>query len=66
MKGYDVSAARLNRFYISNEFCCRVMNCCINSVGFTDHHFHFSISLSPKTMNLVENSIAAICNTFNY
>lgn len=34
----QVSAARLDRFYISNEFRNRVTNCNIHPVGLTDHH----------------------------
>lgn len=33
-----VSAARLDRIYVSNDFSCRIVDCFIIPVGFTDHH----------------------------
>lgn len=43
-----VSAARLDRFYMSGAFIARVINCQIIPVGFTDHHLVvMELILSP-------------------
>ncbi len=33
-----VTAARLDRFYVSKYFNSRVIECCICPLGFSDHH----------------------------
>ena len=33
-----VSAARLDRLYVSEQYCSRVGKCAITPVGFSDHH----------------------------
>ncbi len=76
VKAFDnrVSAARLDRFYVSKCFSNRVTDCCICPVGFSDHHLiSMTIVMSklPKKSSYWHFNVkllqdAVFCDNFNF